>query len=78
MNDSNTELFNIEQNYQDETTRYWFRVGDQEYCIVDKNGETQLLDNEGYPIEPCNDLENIKDLLMPMYLKEIELSTNQI
>ena len=53
-----------DQNFQDETTNYWFLVDGESYALSDCNGELQLLDCDGCPVEPCNDHENIKQLLI--------------
>ena len=47
------EFINKEQDWANETTRYWFTVLDRcpphdSYCIADCNGETTLLDREIY------------------------------
>jgi len=36
-----------EQIWQHETTRYWFDVDGDEYCIADQNGDLTLLDSDG-------------------------------
>ncbi len=61
-----------EQDWENETTRYWFTVDGTEFCISDTNGYLSLLDSEGYPIEECNDHGNIKDALIPEYEKHIK------
>jgi hypothetical protein len=38
-----------EQDWANETTRYWFDVEGDEYCIADQNGEFTLLDSDGCP-----------------------------
>jgi hypothetical protein len=38
-----------EQDWVNETTRYWFDVGGDKYCIADQNGEFTLLDSDGCP-----------------------------
>lgn len=65
----NIEFIEKDQDWQNETTRYWFSVNDESYCIADSNGETSLLDSEGYPIEECNDHDGIKAALLPEYEK---------
>ncbi len=67
----NIEFIEKEQDWQNETTRYWFSVDGESYCIADTNGETTLLDSEGYPIDDCNDHDKIKDALLPEYEKRI-------
>ena len=56
-----------DQNFQNETTNYWFTVNEENYCISDCNGELSLLDCDGCPILACNDHDSIKDLLIPYY-----------
>ena len=56
-----------DQNWQDETTNYWFLVDGESYGISDSNGEQRLLDSDGCPVEDCNDHDGIKALLMPHY-----------
>lgn len=68
----NVEFIEKEQIWQEEQTRYWFTVEGENYCIADTNGDLQLLDSEGYPIEECNDHDGIKDALIPEYEKRIE------
>jgi len=53
-----------DQNWNDETTVYWFDVNNTTYGISDSNGEMTLVDYEGYPIDECNDHEGIKGLLI--------------
>jgi len=38
-----------EQDWANETTRYWFDVDGDEYCIADQNGDFTLLDSDGCP-----------------------------
>ena len=58
------EYVTTEQNYQEETTTYWFLVGEDSFALQDCNGELKLLDSEGYPVEECNDHDNVKQLLI--------------
>jgi hypothetical protein len=39
-----------DQNLQDETTVYWFNVGDELYGVSDKNGEHGIVDCDGCPV----------------------------
>ena len=39
-----------EQDRANETTRYWFDVDGDDYCIADQNGDLTLLDCDGCPI----------------------------
>lgn len=57
----------IDQNWQDEITNYWFRVGGWECAISDNNGLLALLDADGVPVEPCNDHGRMLERLMPFY-----------
>ena len=69
---------NTDHNYQDETTTYWFDVdlGSNEdieqYAISDCNGELTLLDDECYPIDPCNHPPGLLKLLAPHYQNIID------
>jgi hypothetical protein len=58
------DYISTDQNFQDETTNYWFLVGGEIYALSDCNGELQLLDCDGCPFEECNDHDNIKQLLI--------------
>ena len=54
------EIINKEQDWANETTRYWFTVLDRcpphdSYCIADCNGETTLLDRDGFPLHREDD-----------------------
>jgi hypothetical protein len=57
-------LINIDQNMQDETTNYWFDVNGESFALSDCNGDVQLLDCDGCPVEDCNDHDGIKQLLL--------------
>ncbi|BDM66254.1 hypothetical protein NFHSH190041_37060 (plasmid) [Shewanella sp. NFH-SH190041] len=60
-----------DQQWQNEQTVYWFSVNEENYGIADQGGDLTLLDFEGYPIDECNDHENIKAALIPHYEKHI-------
>ena len=46
------EFIEKEQDWQNEATRYWFKVDGEVFGIVDQADEhLKLLDDEGYPIE---------------------------
>lgn len=60
-----------DQNWQDETTNYWFDVDGEQYAVSDCNGKLRLLDCDGFPVEPCNDRDNVLEQLIPLYEKEI-------
>ncbi len=58
------EFINKEQDWANETTRYWFAVTENtldgclphgSYCIADCNGETTLLDRDGFPLHREDD-----------------------
>ena len=40
------EFIEADQNWIEEITRYWFKVGDEVYGIADQNGDRTLLDSE--------------------------------
>jgi hypothetical protein len=69
-----------ENDTQNETIRYWFSVNGENYCVADKNGELSLLDSEGFPIDSCNDHENILSTLISHYEKMATLKqkTNMV
>ena len=60
-----------DQNWQEQQTTYWFEVDGTEYAIADRNGEMNLLDKNSYPIDDCNDHDNVKDALVSEYAKHI-------
>jgi len=43
------QFIDKEQDWENETTRYWFNVDGDDYCIADQNGEFTLLDSDGCP-----------------------------
>lgn len=45
------EFIEADQNWIEEITRYWFKVGDETYAIADQNGDRTLLDSEGCPTD---------------------------
>lgn len=58
-------FYETEQDWPNETTRYWFEVSWTDYrtpdeqmesmfCIADQNGDYTLLDSDGCPIDECN------------------------
>lgn len=65
------EFLEKEPDWKNGATRYWFNVDGEEYCICESADNLQLLDGEGYPIEPCNDHGNILAALIPEYKKQI-------
>jgi hypothetical protein len=44
------QFIDKEQDWANETTRYWFDVDGNDYCIADKNGDLILLDGDGCAI----------------------------
>lgn len=56
-----------DQNWQNETTNYWFNVDGETYAVSDNNGTLKLLDCDGCPVEPCNDHDNILEQLITLY-----------
>ena len=61
-----------DQIWADGITVYWFDVDGKNWGISDQAGELTLLDYEAYPVEECNDHDNIKELLIPEYEKRID------
>ena len=47
-----------DQNWQDETTIYWFNVDGDEYGVADCNGEKTILDSDGSPVN-TDDHKNV-------------------
>jgi hypothetical protein len=60
-----------DQIWQNETTNYWFNVNGKQWAVSDCRGELKLLDHDGYPVEPCNDRENLLELLTPHYQSHV-------
>jgi len=48
-----------EQDWANETTRYWFKVNGKQYCLADQNGDLSLLDYNGK--ELCLDCRATKN-----------------
>jgi len=44
-----------DQNWQEETTVYWFEVGAETYAISDNYGILSMLDCDGCPINETDD-----------------------
>jgi len=64
---------NTDQNWQEQSTTYWFDVDGESFGLCDKGygGETRLLDCDGCPVEECNDMGGIWGTLQAMaYLME--------
>jgi len=68
----NIEFIEKDQIWQEQQTTYWFSVDGVEYAIADQEGSLGLLDSSGYPIDDCNDHDNIKDALISEYKKHID------
>ena len=64
MNTLTVAFIDADQNFQDETTNYWFLVDGESFALSDCNGEVQLLDCDGCPVDDCNDHDGIKQLLV--------------
>jgi len=66
------ELFEVEQIWQDETTRHWFKVfGSDEgsvFGVAHSCGEHTVIDEEGHPI-------NQRNIDPGLYDQLIEIST---
>lgn len=56
-----------DQIWQEERTLYFFDVDGSSYAIADDQGQLTLLDDEGFPIDPQNDHDNILRQLLPHY-----------
>jgi len=61
----------VEQDWQNETTRYWFGLeldGDLEhFCVAESGGLTQILDADGAPITEGDYLEaQVRRYLKPL------------
>lgn len=65
------EFIGKDNHRQNKTTNYWFTVNGEDYAVSDCNGELSLLDCDGYPIDSCNDHNNILDFLIPYYESHI-------
>ena len=57
MNNLKAMYAGKDQNYQDETTNYWFELGDDEFAVSECNGSSKLLDCDGSPLN-LDDSEN--------------------
>ena len=64
MNKLTAAYITTEQNFEDETTNYWFLVDGASYALSDCNGALTLLDCDGVPVDESKDSENIKQLLI--------------
>lgn len=60
-----------DQNWQDETTFYWFNVGNETIGVSDCNGEMSIVDEDCCPI-------NTDDCGNTHLLKLIDLVTDEI
>ena len=59
------EYKNKDQNWQEQSTTYWFDVDGESFGLCDKGygEETRLLDCDGCPVEECNDRGGILRIL---------------
>ena len=64
INSKEVTFINADINAQDETINYWFDVSGENYALSVNGGEMQLLDCDGCPVDPRNDHENVKQLLI--------------
>jgi len=50
---------------QNENTTYWYLIDGESYGLcTNTDGTIQLLDYEGFPVDECNDHDNIKMMLL--------------
>lgn len=68
---ANINFIEKESIQQEEQARYWFEVDGETFCLADTNGDLQLLDEEGYPIEECNGRDGVKEVLISEYEKYV-------
>ena len=62
---SNITYLQTDSQAQETYITHWFSVDGQEYGLcVESDGSNKLLDNEGYPIDPCNDHDGVFGLLL--------------
>ena len=52
-----------DQNYQDETTIYWFNVDGELWGISDTNGERKLVDFENYPYDDSQLFDELSNMI---------------
>ena len=58
------EFIETEQDWKNETTRYWHTVDGVEFALADQNGDLTLIDEDGYPYEGNYEAEKIKAALV--------------
>jgi len=50
---------------QNQTKTDWYHVDGESYGLcINIDGTSQLLDSEGFPVDECNDHDNIKMMLL--------------
>ena len=60
---------------QNENTTYWYLIDGESYGLcINTDGTSQLLDSEGFPVDECNDHDNIKTMLL-MNEPSVDLKT---
>jgi len=64
-----------DQNYQNETTSYWFELDGEKYNMCDCNGDVRLYDSENLPMDIWGgnlspDHDRIYNILYPEYKKQ--------
>lgn len=72
MNSAGYDFLEKDQNWQNQSTTYWFlnQYGEP-YGLVDRNGELTLVDYEGHPIHPDSDKDGVKTALEGLYKAHI-------
>lgn len=48
--DKKSEFVGKEQDWQNETTRYWFDFDGSSWCVAESGGQTDILDFDGKPL----------------------------
>ena len=48
----------------DECTNYWFKVDDDTFALSYSDTDVKLLDSDGCPVDPCNDSDGVRNLLI--------------
>ena len=54
------KFIGVDQRWNDETTIYWFELGDEKYGIADCNGYESVVDSDGGPLPKGTELERIR------------------
>lgn len=67
----NAYFIEKDQDYQNETTTYWFNVDGETYGVSDRNGQLSIVDSENYPVN-TDDARNIHlNALKPFITDEL-------